>query len=552
MNNEDDFPSQPIADISIILASLEDNNNNNNNNENDNEKNKTETTYRMPAEWEPHSACLILFPHNPDTFRVDKAVEEIIALATAIATVGKEAVYLLCNNDGNHNNDNSEEALRVAERVRLQLRQQGLLLPEQQDHPTDVDVDVDVDVEASTSTNASTSTIVSPICIAACPSNDTWARDTAPTFVFRSRCSTGEKKEQAPPQELIGLDWNFNAYGGPEEGAYWPCAKDQLIAGAICSGETTAKDATTLPYNNENSMAKSLSIRGSVSVPLILEGGAIHTDGDGTLLTTRECLLHSNRNPHLTQDQIDVVLQRSLGVSKVLWLPHGLDCDDDTNGHVDNFCCFVRPGHVLLAWTDHEDDEDGDRDTGSGTMSNYKRCRAARECLQSQTDAKGRAIEITKLYLPSPRLRYTHEEAASIGRRQQQEAGAEEGSSSNNNNSNDDRESSLSGGAAAVDPTATAMIRYPDEIMAASYINFYIANGAILVPQFASSTGATSANKDNNDDEYDASIRETDRRALETLRPLFPDRTVVGVPSREILLGGGNIHCQTQQVPAVI
>mmetsp|Transcript_26831 Transcript_26831/g.56199 ORF Transcript_26831/g.56199 Transcript_26831/m.56199 type:complete len:97 (-) Transcript_26831:118-408(-) len=96
------------------------------------------------------------------------------------------------------------------------------------------------------------------------------------------------------------------------------------------------------------------------------------------------------------------------------------------------------------------------------------------------------------------------------------------------------------------------MIRYPDEIMAASYINFYIANGAILVPQFASSTGATSANKDNNDDEYDASIRETDRRALETLRPLFPDRTVVGVPSREILLGGGNIHCQTQQVPAVI
>ena len=527
MNNEDDLPSQPIADISTILASLEDN-------ENDNEKTKTETTYRMPAEWEPHSACLILFPHNPDTFRVDKAVEEIIALATAIATVGNEAIYLLCNNDGNHNgnnnNNNPEEALRVVELVRLRLQQQGLLL----DHPTDVD--------------ATTTTTISPICIAACPSNDTWARDTAPTFVFRRRRNTGEKNEQEPPQELIGLDWNFNAYGGPEEGAYWPCTKDQKIAGAICSGETTTKDATTPLRNNDDTigMAKSLSIHGSVSVPLILEGGSIHTDGEGTLLTTRECLLHSNRNPHLTQDQIDAVLQRSLGVSKVLWLPNGLDCDDDTNGHVDNFCCFVRPGHVLLAWTDHNDGDDDveDRDTSSSTMSNYKRCRAAQEYLQSQTDAKGRTIEITKLYLPTPRLRYTHEEAASIGR-QQQEAMAEEGSNNNNNNSNNDQELS-SPSAAAVDPSATAMIRYPDKIMAASYINFYIANGAILVPQFASLTGAT------NDDEYDASIRETDRRALETLRPLFPDRTVVGVPSREILLGGGNIHCQTQQVPAVM
>jgi agmatine deiminase len=93
--------------------------------------------------------------------------------------------------------------------------------------------------------------------------------------------------------------------------------------------------------------------------------------------------------------------------------------------------------------------------------------------------------------------------------------------------------------------------------MAASYVNFYIANKAVLVPQFAPRSDNDNDN-DNDNDENDndkdtntRSLRETDRMALETLRPLFPGRTVVGIPSREILLGGGNIHCQTQQVPSI-
>ena len=75
-----------------------------------------------------------------------------------------------------------------------------------------------------------------------------------------------------------------------------------------------------------------------------------------TLLTTEECLLNANRNPDLTKEQIEGVLSRMLGIKKVIWLPRGLEADDDTNGHVDNFACFARPGVVLLAWTDNKDD----------------------------------------------------------------------------------------------------------------------------------------------------------------------------------------------------
>ncbi|VEU42956.1 unnamed protein product [Pseudo-nitzschia multistriata] len=420
--------------------------------------------YRMPAEWEPHSACLILFPHNPNTFRVDRASEEILALALAIATHGGEAVCLLCK-DASH-------AEGVSDRLRGFLPKGSC----------------------------------APIGVGVCPSDDTWARDTAPTFVF----CRGRNDQR---NRLIGMDWTFNAYGGPEEGAYWPCKRDQRIARAICSETTVAVDPALRGAHGglgSGSLAGSLSISGSLSVPLVLEGGSFHTDGEGTLLTTAECLLNPNRNPHLSREDIEAVLKRALGVSVVLWLPYGLRNDHDTNGHVDNFCAFVRPGHVVLAWTDNED-EGGDEEDGDAT--NYERCRAAQKYLESHTDAMGRTIEITRLCLPDPPLAYTEEEAATIG---QPSTG---------------------------DSDAAALARLPNEPMAASYVNYYVANQAVLVPQFAAPGEST---------DHDRSLRETDQRALDTLRLLYPNRTVVGVPSREILLGGGNIHCQTQQVPAFV
>lgn len=125
---------------------------------------------------------------------------------------------------------------------------------------------------------------------------------------------------------------------------------------------------------------------------LCFEGGSLHTDGEGTLLVTEECLLNPNRNPQLSKDTIESILKTCLGVSKVIWLPDGLDADEDTNGHVDNFCCFVKPGHVVLAWTDDKENDE----------ENYKRCRTAEAIFSSTTDAKDRKIIVHKLGLPPP------------------------------------------------------------------------------------------------------------------------------------------------------
>ena len=393
----------------------------------------------MPAEWAPHSACLILFPHNPQTFRLERAQAEILNLAQQIVNHGKEDVYLLCKDEA---------------QAKAVQRDVGEMKME-----TDNRIHVGI-----------------------VPSDDTWARDTAPIFVWQSTKSNHNSDDTATSKKkLMGLDWRFNAYGGPEEGCYWPCDDDQQIAQRICD-----------PCG---SIAKTLNIQGSISVPMVLEGGSIQTDGEGTLLTTKECLLNPNRNPHLTQEEIELILKESLGVQKILWLPKGLDADEDTNGHVDNICCFVEPSHVALAWTD-----DLERDP-----ENHERCREAMDFLQQSTDAKGRSLKITKLYLPSPSLRYTKQEAISL-------VETLDGAEKHGN---------------------YVLTRQPNQKMAASYVNFYIANQAVLVPQFG------------------AGAESTDAQAIETLQQIFEDRKVVGIPSREILLGGGNIHCQTQQVPFV-
>ena len=220
----------------------------------------------MPAEWEPHRACLILYPHNPQTFRLDQAQKAFLQVATTIATVGNEDVYLLTKT--------KDEAEHLRQICHANHR----------------------------------------IHVGICESDDTWVRDTGPTCCFKG-------------DDVIGLDWDFNCYGGPIEGCFWPCDLDQKIAQRICS-----KDILNIPC---------------YKVPIILEGGSIHTDGEGTLLVTKECLLNPNRNPHLSQDEIENVLKMSLGVTKIIWLPHGLHADEDTNGHVDNFCCFTKPGHVV-------------------------------------------------------------------------------------------------------------------------------------------------------------------------------------------------------------
>ncbi|KAI8025392.1 Agmatine deiminase [Camellia lanceoleosa] len=136
---------------------------------------------------------------------------------------------------------------------------------------------------------------------------------------------------------LAGIDWNFNSYGGINEGCYKDWSLDIHAARKILEVERVPR----FPHS------------------MILEGGAIHVDGEDlftncflpsrTCLTTEECLLNKNKNPHLTKEQVEDELKAYLGVRKIIWLPHGLFGDDDTNGHIDNLCCFVKPGAALLS-----------------------------------------------------------------------------------------------------------------------------------------------------------------------------------------------------------
>jgi agmatine deiminase len=286
--------------------------------------------------------------------------------------------------------------------------------------------------------------------------NDSWFRDSGPTFVLR-------KGESSPGnQSIAGIDWNFNSWGGPDDGCYSDWSLDLLVARKILAIEKIPR----FPHS------------------MILEGGSIHVDGEGTCLTTEECLLNKNRNPHMTKEQIEDELKAYLGVKKVIWLPHGLFGDDDTNGHIDNMCCFVRPGVVILSWTDDKSDPQ------------YERSMEAISVLSSTTDACGRKLEVIKLHVPGP-LYMTEEEAASL---------IQDGE---------------------------AKPRIAGTRLAASYVNFYIANGAIITPQFGD--------------------KKWDDEAVRVLSNAFPSHEVVRIEgAREIVLGGGNIHCITQQQPACL
>ncbi len=305
---------------------------------------------------------------------------------------------------------------------------------------------VTVCVSASQYENARARLDHAAIRVVEISTDDAWVRDTGPTFV-----SNGQG-------EIRGVDWTFNAWGGFDGGLYSPWQRDDQVASKILEIERCAR------YRTEG---------------FVLEGGSIHVDGEGTLITTEECLLNRNRNPHLGREAIEQLLREHLAIDTVIWLPDGL-FNDETDGHVDNFCCYVRPGEVLLAWTDDPQNP------------NYPRCQAAMQVLEKARDAKGRQLLVHKMPIPGP-LHASAEECA------------------------------------GVDLVAGSQERDPSVRLAGSYVNFLIVNGGIIAPCF--------------DDPKDEEARTI-------LERLFPAHRVVMVPGREILLGGGNIHCITQQQPA--
>ncbi|MBS1883606.1 MAG: agmatine deiminase [Actinobacteria bacterium] len=275
--------------------------------------------------------------------------------------------------------------------------------------------------------------------------DDAWIRDTGPTFVVDG---AGGRR---------GVDWIFNAWGGLDGGLYSPWDRDDRVAAKVLEVEGDAR----------------------YRAPIVLEGGAIHVDGEGTVLTTEQCLLNRNRNPELDRPAIEAALHAHLGTEKVVWLGEGV-LEDETDGHVDNLACFARPGLVLLTWV--EDPADPQHAISADALAR----------LEAATDARGRPLEVVKIPAPGP-LTITAAEAA------------------------------------GVEPVEGTRPRRAGDRMAASYVNFYLGNSRVVYPLLDPTR---------------------DENAGAILRDVFPGREVVGVPAREILLGGGNLHCITQQVPA--
>jgi agmatine deiminase len=254
--------------------------------------------------------------------------------------------------------------------------------------------------------------------VVAIPIDDAWARDSGPIFVV-----DGARR--------AGVHFGFNAWGEK----FHPYDDDAEFARRVLEhlGEerVDARD-------------------------LVLEGGSIAVDGEGTLITTEQCLLHPSRNPSLSREEIEARLRSFLGIERVLWLGDGLVEDDDTDGHVDNICAFVEPGHVLLQTVSDEANPNF-----AAARDNAERLRAA-------------GLRVTELDV----LPYVGWDGP---------------------------------------PTV------------APYVNFYICNGALIVP---------------------TSDPETDEQALATLADLYPGREAIGVPGATLAIGGGGVHCITQQVPA--
>lgn len=257
------------------------------------------------------------------------------------------------------------------------------------------------------------------------PHNDAWCRDNGPTFLLNKK------------KEISAVNWQFNAWGEK----YSPYVLDNEVAPKLLKH-------WQIPY---------------FDAPIVLEGGSIHVDGQGTLLTTEECLLNKKRNPHLTKDQIELELKRYLNVSRIIWLKRGL-FGDETDGHIDNVACFVKPGVVLIQTCSDQTDP------------NFEISRENMGILKNSKDAQGRKLEIVEI--PQPPARY-----------------------------------------------------FRGVRLTLSYINFYIVNGAIILPVFGREA------------EY------TDEKAASILRGVFPDRQIVTVDGMALITEGGNVHCITQQVP---
>lgn len=220
------------------------------------------------------------------------------------------------------------------------------------------------------------------------------------------------------------------------------------------------------PWEDDNTLpayiAEKFGVK-RIEPDLILEGGSIDVNGEGILLTTESVLLNENRNPGLSKSQIEEKLAYFLGIDQVIWLKRGL-VGDDTDGHIDDITRWLNDDTILTMVTEVKDDV------------NYEALQQNLEILQSVKLNNGKKLNIETLPLPKTKIKGT----------------------------------TLDG----------------SEYVPASYANFYIANGAVLIPLY--------------DEKHD-------KNALNLFRKFFPGRKIIGIPCADLVWGQGAIHCITQQ-----
>lgn len=257
------------------------------------------------------------------------------------------------------------------------------------------------------------------------PADDTWARDHGPIAVTDSG-------------GIRLMDFGFNAWGGK-----FPCDKDNALNRNLA--DQSAFGNTPL-----------------ATVDFILEGGSLESDGQGTLLTTSECLLTPARNPSFDRTQIEALLAETLGASQVLWLNHGYLAGDDTDSHIDTLARFCSPDHICYVRCEDVDDE------------HFDALSAMEEELRQFRQRDGSPYRLTPLPWPAP------------------------------------------------------LYDSEGERMPATYANFLIINGAVLMPV------------------YDVP---EDTHAVRVMARIFPDREIIPINCRPLIAQHGSLHCVTMQLP---
>jgi agmatine deiminase len=357
----------------------------------------TPQAFRMPAEWEPHAATWLAWPHHradwPGKFEpIPWVYAEIVRHLAR-----HERVEIIVEN-------------AAAERVARKILDKA-------------------------------SALTDKVGFHRWRTNRVWTRDSGCTFVAPVSARR-DGRERHSPGGMGAVKWRFNAWA-----KYSNWQHDEKI-GSLMAGAAGAEERRPL-FRKQR---------------VVLEGGSIEVNGQGTLLTTEECLLSKlqQRNPGMKRRYYEKVFAEHLGIRNVIWLGSGV-AGDDTHGHVDDITRFVSPDTVVTAVESNPDDP------------NYEPLRENIRRLRSAVDQDGKSLAIVDLPLPAP-------------------------------------------------------VIFDGQRLPASYANFYIANGLVLMPAF-------------NDP--------NDRVALDILADLFPDREVVGIYCGDLIWGLGAIHCMTQQQPAV-